>query len=92
MPGQGRAGRALAFPQGSRTPDTRTRSADLATSSRTCAGGPPRTGARQWTPHGAKRVAGQRVDRPVTLDEKVAAVANLTREPREDPRASPGRP
>lgn len=40
----------------------------------------PRTGARQWTPDGAKRVVGQRVDRPVTLDEKVAAVADLTRD------------
>ncbi|MFF8643283.1 DUF6192 family protein [Streptomyces sp. NPDC015345] len=40
----------------------------------------PRTGARQWTPDGAKRVVGQRVDRPVTLDEKVATVADLTRD------------
>ncbi|GHE75746.1 hypothetical protein GCM10018785_50100 [Streptomyces longispororuber] len=40
----------------------------------------PRTGARQWTPDGAKRVVGQRVDRPVTVDEKVAAVADLTRD------------
>ncbi|WP_267890792.1 DUF6192 family protein [Streptomyces sp. MMG1533] len=37
----------------------------------------PRTGARQWTPDGAKRVVGQRVDRPVTVDEKVQAVADL---------------
>jgi hypothetical protein len=35
----------------------------------------PRTGARQWTPDGAKRVVGQRVERPVTVDEKVQAVA-----------------
>jgi hypothetical protein len=40
----------------------------------------PRTGARQWTPDGAKRVVGRRVDRPVTVDEKVAAVADLTRD------------
>jgi hypothetical protein len=40
----------------------------------------PRTGARQWTPDGAKRVVGQRVDRPVTVDEKVQAVADLTRD------------
>ncbi|MFH8289313.1 DUF6192 family protein [Streptomyces sp. NPDC018059] len=38
------------------------------------------TGVRQWTPDGAKRVVGQRVDRPVTLDEKVAAVADLPRD------------
>lgn len=36
----------------------------------------PRTGARQWTPDGAKRVVRQRVDRPVTVDEKVQAVAD----------------
>ncbi|GGJ71444.1 hypothetical protein GCM10010121_097590 [Streptomyces brasiliensis] len=40
----------------------------------------PRTGARQWTPDGAKRLVGQRVERPVTLDEKVQAVADLTRD------------
>ncbi|MFE2332155.1 DUF6192 family protein [Streptomyces coelicoflavus] len=40
----------------------------------------PRTGARQWTPDGAKRVDGQRVDRPVAVDEKVQAVADLTRD------------
>ncbi|MCX5247185.1 DUF6192 family protein [Streptomyces sp. NBC_00201] len=40
----------------------------------------PSTGARQWTPDGAKRVDGQRVDRPVTVDEKVQAVAVLTRD------------
>ncbi|MER5757415.1 DUF6192 family protein [Streptomyces sp. NPDC002088] len=40
----------------------------------------PRTGARQWTPDGAKRVVGQWVDRPVTVDEKVQAVADLTRD------------
>ncbi|MFD6599075.1 DUF6192 family protein [Streptomyces coelicoflavus] len=40
----------------------------------------PRTGARQWTPDGAKRVVGQRVDRPVAVDEKVQAVADLTRD------------
>ncbi|MGW6793665.1 DUF6192 family protein [Streptomyces chartreusis] len=37
-------------------------------------------GARQWTPDGAKRVVGQRVDRPVTVDEKVQAVTDLTRD------------
>ncbi|WP_185923593.1 DUF6192 family protein [Streptomyces sp. WAC05374] len=40
----------------------------------------PRTGARQWTPDGAKPVVGQRVDRPVTVDGKVQAVADLTRD------------
>jgi hypothetical protein len=40
----------------------------------------PRTGARQWTPDRAKRVVGQRVERPVTVDEKVQAVADLTRD------------
>ncbi|MFC8417640.1 DUF6192 family protein [Streptomyces coelicoflavus] len=40
----------------------------------------PRTGARQWTPDGAKRVVGQRVDRPVAVDKKVQAVADLTRD------------
>lgn len=40
----------------------------------------PRTGARQWTPDGAKRVVGQRVERPVTVDEKVQAAADLTRD------------
>ncbi|MDL2082154.1 DUF6192 family protein [Streptomyces sp. GXMU-J15] len=40
----------------------------------------PRTGARQWTPDGAKRLVGQRVERPVTVDEKVQAVADLTRD------------
>ncbi|MFF7551243.1 DUF6192 family protein [Streptomyces canus] len=40
----------------------------------------PRTGARQWAPDGAKRVVGQRVDRRVTVDDKVQAVVDLTRE------------
>ncbi|CAL9335792.1 hypothetical protein SUDANB6_00164 [Streptomyces sp. enrichment culture] len=40
----------------------------------------PRTGARQWTPDGAKRIVGQRADRPVTVDEKVQAVADPTRD------------
>ncbi|MFG2030506.1 DUF6192 family protein [Streptomyces sp. NPDC048825] len=40
----------------------------------------PRTGARQWTPDGAKRVVGQRVEHPVTVDEKVQAVTDLTRD------------
>ncbi|MFF1378769.1 DUF6192 family protein [Streptomyces sp. NPDC058308] len=40
----------------------------------------PRTGTRQWKPDGAQRVVGQRIDRPVTLDEKVAAVADLPRD------------
>lgn len=39
-----------------------------------------RTGKRQWTPDAAKRLVGQRVDRPVTVDEKAQAVADLTRD------------
>jgi hypothetical protein len=48
-----------------------------------CLDDPPfneRTGQRKWTPDGAKRVVGQRVDKPVTVDEKVPAVADLTRD------------
>ncbi|MFI6014077.1 DUF6192 family protein [Streptomyces sp. NPDC051243] len=53
----------------------------------------PRTGARQWTPDGAKRVVGQRADRPFTVDEKVQAVANLPARlvHRRHPRPPPGR-
>lgn len=40
----------------------------------------PRNEARQWTPDGAKRVVGQRVERPVTVDEKVQAVVDLPRD------------
>ncbi|WP_225826247.1 DUF6192 family protein [Streptomyces naphthomycinicus] len=39
-----------------------------------------RTGQRKWTPDGAKRLVGQRVDRPVTTEEKVQAVTDLTRD------------
>ncbi|MEV0052477.1 DUF6192 family protein [Saccharopolyspora shandongensis] len=39
-----------------------------------------RTGARQWTPDAAKRLVGQRVERPVTVEEKVQAVTDLTRD------------
>ncbi|MFJ8663462.1 DUF6192 family protein [Streptomyces sp. NPDC093795] len=39
-----------------------------------------RTGKRQWTPDAAKRLVGQRVDRPVTVEEKVQAVTDLTRD------------
>lgn len=39
-----------------------------------------RTAWRQWTPDAAKRLVGQRVDRPVTVEEKVAAVTDLTRD------------
>ncbi|MGW1077065.1 DUF6192 family protein [Streptomyces sp. NPDC002537] len=39
-----------------------------------------RTGRRQWTPDAAKRLVGQRVDRPVTVEEKVAAVTDLTKD------------
>ncbi|KJY41437.1 hypothetical protein VR41_12600 [Streptomyces sp. NRRL B-1568] len=39
-----------------------------------------RTGRRQWTPDAAKRLVGQRVDRPVTVKEKVAAVTDLTKD------------
>jgi Family of unknown function (DUF6192) len=39
-----------------------------------------RTGERRWTQDGAKRLVGRRVDRPVTVDEKVRAVADLTRD------------
>ncbi|MFE9016679.1 DUF6192 family protein [Streptomyces cyaneofuscatus] len=39
-----------------------------------------RTGRRGWTPDAAKRLLGQRVERPVTVDEKVQAAADLTRD------------
>jgi hypothetical protein len=39
-----------------------------------------RTGQRRWSQDGAKRMVGQRVERPVTVDEKVQAVADLTRD------------
>ncbi|CAM5231228.1 hypothetical protein SSPIM334S_04535 [Streptomyces spiroverticillatus] len=41
----------------------------------------PRTGGRQWTPDGAKRVVGKRVDQPATGDEQVSAVAEPTPSP-----------
>ncbi|MGW7314720.1 DUF6192 family protein [Streptomyces sp. NPDC054865] len=40
----------------------------------------PRTGRRQWTPDAAKRLVGQRVDRPVTVEEKIRVVTDLTRD------------
>ncbi|MFI5809252.1 DUF6192 family protein [Streptomyces sp. NPDC051561] len=40
----------------------------------------PRTGERRWTPDAAKRLVGQRVDRPVTVEEKIRAVTDLTRD------------
>ncbi|MGX1818117.1 DUF6192 family protein [Streptomyces albidoflavus] len=39
-----------------------------------------RSGKRQWTTDGAKRLVGQQVDRPVTVEEKVRAVKDLTRD------------
>lgn len=39
-----------------------------------------RTGQRKWTPDCARRLVGQRVERPVTVEEKVGAVADLTRD------------
>ncbi|CAM5554300.1 RacO protein OS=Streptomyces fumanus OX=67302 GN=GCM10018772_61460 PE=4 SV=1 [Streptomyces fumanus] len=39
-----------------------------------------RSGKRQWTPDAAKRLVGQRVDWPVTVEEKVQAVTDLTRD------------
>ncbi|MEV7535388.1 DUF6192 family protein [Streptomyces hydrogenans] len=39
-----------------------------------------RTGRRGWTPDAAKRLVGQRVERPVTVEEKVQAAADLTRD------------
>ncbi|WP_181652073.1 DUF6192 family protein [Streptomyces sp. WAC00263] len=39
-----------------------------------------RTGQRHWTPDSAKRLVGQRVDRPVTIEEKVQAVTDLVRD------------
>ncbi|MFJ7416430.1 DUF6192 family protein [Streptomyces sp. NPDC098077] len=39
-----------------------------------------RSGKRQWTSDGAKRLVGQQVDRPVTVEEKVRAVRDLTRD------------
>jgi len=46
-------------------------------------GDPPfnqRTGQRRWTYDGAKRLVGQRVEHPVTVEEKVMAVADLIRD------------
>ncbi|WP_405673692.1 DUF6192 family protein [Streptomyces sp. NBC_01530] len=37
----------------------------------------PRTGERRWTPDAAKRLVGQRVERPVTAEEKIRAVTDL---------------
>ncbi|WP_307865994.1 DUF6192 family protein [Streptomyces smyrnaeus] len=39
-----------------------------------------RHGRRRWTPDAAKRLVGQRVDRPETVEEKVRAVTDLTRD------------
>ncbi len=39
-----------------------------------------RSGRRGWTTDGAKRLVGQRVDRPVSVEEKVRAVTDLTRD------------
>ncbi|WP_405194337.1 DUF6192 family protein [Streptomyces anulatus] len=39
-----------------------------------------RSGKRQWTSDGAKRLVGQQVDRPVTVEEKVRVVRGLTRD------------
>ncbi|WP_079408291.1 DUF6192 family protein [Streptomyces sp. 3211] len=39
-----------------------------------------RSGQRGWTTDGAKRLVGQRVDRPVSVEEKVRAVTDLTRD------------
>ncbi len=40
----------------------------------------PRANKKQWTTDGAKRLVGQQVDRPVTVEEKVRAVRDLTRD------------
>ncbi|MFF3159895.1 DUF6192 family protein [Streptomyces sp. NPDC057910] len=40
----------------------------------------PRRKCKQWTTDGAKRLVGQQVDRPVTVEEKVRAVKDLTRD------------
>ncbi|MFE9499826.1 DUF6192 family protein [Streptomyces collinus] len=40
----------------------------------------PRSKRKQWTTDGAKRLVGQQVDRPVTVEEKVRAVKDLTRD------------
>ncbi|GGP73000.1 DUF6192 family protein [Streptomyces sindenensis] len=40
----------------------------------------PRRNRKQWTTDGAKRLVGQQVDRPVTVEEKVRAVRDLTRD------------
>lgn len=39
-----------------------------------------RTGQRRWTNDGAKRLVGQQVHTPVTVEEKVQAVTDLTRD------------
>lgn len=39
-----------------------------------------RSGRKQWTSDGAKRLVGQQVERPVTVEEKVRAVKDLTRD------------
>ncbi|MFE5540360.1 DUF6192 family protein [Streptomyces sp. NPDC056519] len=39
----------------------------------------PRNNRKQWTTDGVKRPVGQQVDRPVTVEEKVRAVRDLTR-------------
>ncbi|MFD3548997.1 DUF6192 family protein [Streptomyces sp. NPDC058655] len=39
-----------------------------------------RSGRRQWTPDGAKRLLGHKVDIPVTVEEKIRAVTDLTRD------------
>ncbi|MFF0018727.1 DUF6192 family protein [Streptomyces sp. NPDC005374] len=39
-----------------------------------------RTGQRRWTPDSAKRLVGQRVEHPVTVEEKVQAVTDLVRD------------
>jgi hypothetical protein len=40
----------------------------------------PRTGRREWTLDGARRVVGERVDHPVSVQEKVQAVHDLARD------------
>ncbi|MEU4507130.1 DUF6192 family protein [Streptomyces sp. NPDC024089] len=40
----------------------------------------PRAGRKQWTTDGAKRLVGQQVDNPVSVEEKVRAVKDLTRD------------
>ena len=40
----------------------------------------PRANRKQWTTDGAKRLVGQQVDRPATVEEKVRAVKELTRD------------